>query len=41
MHEDDWAVVNRRMCNFIHRGIVPAGVADLDPERHALAEQAA
>ena len=28
---DDWATVNRLMCDFLHRGIVPAmphGIAD-------------
>ena len=31
-HTDDWAKGNRLMCDFFHRGIVPAtphGVADL------------
>ena len=34
-HADGWATGNRLMCDFLHRGIVPAtphGVADSSPE---------
>ena len=34
-HADGWATGNRLMCDFLHRGIVPAtpdGTADPSPE---------
>jgi len=31
-HDAGWAVTNRIMCDFIHRGLIPARVSALDRE---------
>ncbi len=31
-HGNDWAVVNRFMCDFVHRRQVPPGVPSTEPD---------
>jgi hypothetical protein len=34
-HDHDWAAGNRRMCDFLHRGIVSSWVPEVDAARAA------
>jgi hypothetical protein len=35
-HGDDWAMANRLMCDFLHRGVVPATPCERDEDLELL-----